>query len=142
MPHTKKLLKMLQWSLFQALLKKGSLLRVLSSLTPQNVIHRSPNSNMTSDNAPRAGLYMCPTCGRGFHNSWKLQRHEAIHTGVRFACDLCGGTYSRSDALVRHKRQAHSDPQSVSDAVLISDSTGLAKEGTGKSDGEEDRNKK
>ena len=49
--------------------------------------------------------YSCETCGKGFHDSNKLARHEKVHTGDKpFCCEECGMKFGERGNLKTHMR--------------------------------------
>ena len=58
---------------------------------------------------------MCQVCGWKFKNIKHLRRHEAVHSGVRFLCNMCKSTYSRNDKLLVHIKRKHSQ---IDDGML------------------------
>jgi len=51
---------------------------------------------------------MCKVCGWKFKNIKHLRRHEAVHSGVKFLCNMCKSTFSRRDKLTVHMKKKHS----------------------------------
>ena len=46
----------------------------------------------------------CNICQKQFTDSWKLKRHEFIHTGLKpYTCDVCNKQFSMNYNLLRHK---------------------------------------
>lgn len=49
--------------------------------------------------------HVCPLCNKSFLRKRELDRHIAIHTGMKpFKCTNCDKRFGRKDKLVRHMR--------------------------------------
>ena len=48
--------------------------------------------------------YECDICQKTFSRSWSLVKHKRrIHTGKKYECEICQNTFSRGGSLVIHK---------------------------------------
>jgi len=56
----------------------------------------------------------CDQCDHVSRSQSSLTIHKEVkHLGVRHTCEICGETFSRSDAVNRHKRRRHSNLEKV-----------------------------
>lgn len=51
-----------------------------------------------------AELFICE-CGEPFRHRSSLYRHQMVHLGMAYRCDLCGIIMNRKDNLLTHKRR-------------------------------------
>ncbi|KAI8874180.1 hypothetical protein GQ42DRAFT_102732, partial [Ramicandelaber brevisporus] len=52
-------------------------------------------------------MYKCiyPGCEVKFQRVYDIKRHQLCHASIReHVCEVCGIPFSRSDALLRHRR--------------------------------------
>lgn len=49
--------------------------------------------------------FKCEVCNKGFVRNHDLRRHKKIHTGTKPYPCLCGNSFARHDALIRHKQR-------------------------------------
>ncbi len=72
------------------------------------------STEMCLKNGPKrhsiANFFICAYCNKHFNRRVDLLRHKSTHTAVKkiFRCDLCGSTFSRNDAFLRHTKIEHS----------------------------------
>ena len=51
--------------------------------------------------------HLCNDCGRSFQKRSKLNRHQLIHSGIKFVCSVCSFSKNRKDKLSLHIRESH-----------------------------------
>ncbi|XP_041852049.1 zinc finger and SCAN domain-containing protein 2-like isoform X2 [Melanotaenia boesemani] len=84
-----------------------------SELNPDRSSLRNSNDNVKTSlrvesrvmTDRTAELYICYTCNKRFSNLSSLQKHNAVHTGVKpYSCKTCGKCFGQNSLLVRHMR--------------------------------------
>ncbi|XP_041852048.1 zinc finger protein 180-like isoform X1 [Melanotaenia boesemani] len=84
-----------------------------SELNPDRSSLRNSNDNVKTSlrvesrvmTDRTAELYICYTCNKRFSNLSSLQKHNAVHTGVKpYSCKTCGKRFSRKDVLLNHMK--------------------------------------
>ncbi|KAI8342070.1 hypothetical protein BC941DRAFT_415283 [Chlamydoabsidia padenii] len=67
------------------------------------------NTHIRTHNANRIKEFNCDHCGAGFDRKHDRERHiSSVHLGNRsYSCTGCDATFSRRDALVRHRVKSH-----------------------------------
>lgn len=53
--------------------------------------------------------FQCRYCGKGFHASEGLTRHEKLHNDVPIPCEFCSNIYKNAKYLKRHHIKHHPD---------------------------------
>ncbi|XP_025407242.1 zinc finger protein 282-like [Sipha flava] len=51
--------------------------------------------------------FTCITCGITYANKSSSTRHQKMHDGTVFKCEICSKTYLRRDYLVKHAQNVH-----------------------------------
>lgn len=67
---------------------------------------------------------ICNVCNCAFSTRKALLRHEYIHTGNQYGCDICLKTFIRPDLLITHRKREHNDYEIRCDPLYRADNFG------------------
>uniref|UniRef100_A0A6J0VCH6 Zinc finger protein 768 n=1 Tax=Pogona vitticeps TaxID=103695 RepID=A0A6J0VCH6_9SAUR len=75
------------------------------SAKDQVVLYEREFKDLTESLHGKTKSYKCSDCGKNYHRSTDLLRHQRTHTGERpYLCLDCGKSFSRSSILLEHQR--------------------------------------
>lgn len=74
-------------------------------IMPSDYAKKHGSLSFTVEHDPSGSeLFICE-CGEPFRHRSSLYRHQMVHLGMAYRCDLCGIIMNRKDNLLTHKRR-------------------------------------
>lgn len=74
-------------------------------IAPSDYAKKHGSLSFTIERDPSGSeLFICE-CGEPFRHRSSLYRHQMVHLGMAYRCDLCGIIMNRKDNLLTHKRR-------------------------------------
>lgn len=96
-------------------IKKSSSAAAESNVDYYSVVNMAEVKMEDSEDQQKYFSCQYPACTKMFNKKNQLQRHARTHTGERpFTCKLCDKSFTRIDALKRHKASVGHRKQTVS----------------------------
>lgn len=62
--------------------------------------------------------YICPICNKSLNSRMTYRKHERIHYGKGYSCELCDKMFTRQDSLKYHNQVIHEKKQVSIDCIV------------------------